>query len=98
MEGAEGREAIEFFLWSLSTRNDYVEQSPCAYQGIHMSVFMEKSGAGEGSSHSRPGLSLQLRARGLTFVQALWPHPQSIRAPTRDSLNARDGPANQCNA
>ena len=97
MEGAEGREAIEFFLWSLSTRNDYVEQSPCGYQGIHMSVFMEKSGAGEGSRHLCGGLSLQVYAGGLTFVQALFPHPECIRDPTHDSANERGSPANECN-
>ena len=97
MEGAEGREAINYSLRSLSARNGYIEQLPCVDQGVRMSVFMEKSGAGEGSSHLCGGLSLQLYAGGTTFVQALFPHPECIRDPTRDSANERGSPANECN-
>jgi len=71
-----------FFLWSLLTREYFIKQLPCAYQGMRMSVFMEKSGTGEWSPHLFKAEALQLLAGWIPFGRA---SPKFICAIARNS-------------
>ncbi|KPL22524.1 MAG: hypothetical protein AMJ75_07880, partial [Phycisphaerae bacterium SM1_79] len=51
-EGVKGCRRVWriIFPFESPTRKGCVEQSPCAWQGMGMSVFMEKSGVWEGTA------------------------------------------------